>query len=281
MRIITDSAADFTNEELIQYNIRCVRTKVLFADTAYTPGIDMTNEEFWQRMFAGENAKTSQPSPEEFLEEFNQAKADSEEAVYIGISSALSGTYQSANIACEMAACNKLHLVDSLNGAAGQKLLTLYACKLRDEGILTAREIAERLMDLKKRIRLFASVDTLEYLGRSGRISKAVASLGNIAQLKPLLEVSREGKIVMCGKGIGRKRAIENLAKKIASVKIDSCYPMIPLFSHTKENCLALIEKLHTHKISVNESMLSAIGTAIAPHIGPGAYGVAFVEAQS
>ena len=71
MRIITDSAADFTNEELIQYNIRCVRTKVLFADTAYTPGIDMTNEEFWQRMFAGENAKTSQPSPEEFLEEFN------------------------------------------------------------------------------------------------------------------------------------------------------------------------------------------------------------------
>lgn len=280
MRIITDSAADFTNEELHVHDIACVRTKVLFGETAFTPGVDLTNEEFWRRMFAGENAKTSQPSPEEFLNEFRRSGNEGEETVYVGISSALSGTFQSANLALTMAENEKIQIVDSLNGAAGQKILTLYACRLRDEGILKAKEISEKLTQLRSRVRLFAGVDTLEYLARSGRISKAVAGLGTIAQLKPLLEVSREGKIVMCGKGIGRKRAIENLAKKIASVKIDAKHPVIPLFSHSKDNCLSLIQKLRALGVNVKEDAMSAIGTAIAPHIGPGAYGLAFVEAE-
>lgn len=280
MRIITDSAADFTNEELIKHNITCVRTQVMFSDAVFTPGIDLSNDDLWERLFAGETAKTSQPSPEAFLSEFEKAKKGGEEAVYIGISSALSGTLQSASIASGMLNYDHIQIVDSLNGAAGQKLLVLSACRLRDEGLLKAKEISEKLSALRSRVRLFAGVDTLEFLARSGRISKAVASLGNIAQLKPLLEVSREGKIVMCGKGIGRKRAIDNLAKKIAALKIDIQHPVIPLFSHKKDNCLTLIERLRALGVSVNEDLISAIGTAIAPHIGPGAYGLAFVEAE-
>ena len=280
MRIITDSAADFTNEELRAHRIECVRTQVLLGGETYTPGVDLSEEEFWQRLMAGENAKTSQPSPDAFLPVFEQARDDGEEAVYIGISSALSGTLQSAHVAAGMANYSRLRIVDSLNGAAGQKLLVLHACRLRDEGVAKAQELAQKLESLRSRIRLFAGVDTLEYLGRSGRIPKAVASLGNIAQLKPLLEVSREGKIVMCGKTLGRRRAIDALAKKIAAIKMDAHHLVIPLFSHSRENCLALIEKLRALGVSVNEEMLSAIGTAIAPHIGPGAYGVTFVEAE-
>ena len=229
---------------------------------------------------SGENAKTSQPTPADFLSEFEKARDNGEEAVYISISSALSGTIQSANIAADMLGYDKIHIVDALNGAAGQKLLVLHACKLRDEGLLMAREVVQKLENLRSRIRLFAGVDTLDNLGRSGRIPKAVASLGNIAHLKPLLEVSREGRIVLCGKSLGRRRAIESLAKKIASFKMDTGHPVIPLFSYNKDNCLSLIEKLRALDVHVNEDMLSAIGTAIAPHLGPGAYGVTFVEAE-
>ncbi len=280
MRIITDSAADFTNDELLENDIHCVRTQVMFGDETFTPGVDLTDEAFWQRLNAGENAKTSQPSPQAFLCEFESAQQSAEEALYIGISSALSGTLQSANLAASMAEYDKIHTVDSLCGAAAQKLLVLHACRLRDEGKLAAQEIIKKLENLRGRIRLLAAVDTLENLARSGRISKAVASLGNIAQLKPILEVSPDGRIVLGGKALGRRRAIDNLSKKIASFKIDLNHPVIPFYSYGKDNCLLLLKKLREMGIQVSEELMSAIGTSIAPHIGPNAYGVAFVVAE-
>ena len=280
MRIITDSAADFTNEELQAYNIDIVRTQVIMDNGVYTPGVDLTDEEFWQRLLAGENAKTSQPSPDEFLRVFNQVKESGEEAVYVSISSALSGTMQSAMIAASMVDYDKLHIVDSLNGAAGQKLLVMHACRLRDEGKALAGEIAEKLNEVKKRIRLFASLDTLDNLARSGRIPKAVASIGAVAKIKPLLTVSEDGRIIMAGKSLGRHRAIDSLAKRIAEFEIDKEFPFLPLYSYDDTNCCALLKKLRSLGVQVNEELKCAIGTAIAPHIGPGAYGAAFVTVK-
>ncbi len=280
MRIITDSAADFTNEELKEKNIHCVRTQVMFGKETFTPGVDLSDEVFWQRLMAGENAKTSQPSPQLFLSEFESAQQDDEEAVCICVSSALSGTIQSATLASSMAQSDKIQIVDSLSGAAAQKLLVLHACKLRDEGKSAAHEVAKKLENLRERIRLLACVDTLENLGRSGRIPKAVASLGNIAQLKPLLQVSPDGRIVMGGKALGRRRAIDNLAKKIGSFRIDFSHPVIPFYSYSKDNCLLLLKKLREMGVQINEELMSAIGTSIAPHIGPNAYGLTFVEAE-
>lgn len=280
MRIITDSAADFTNEELRAYDIDCVRTQVMFGEESFMPGVDLSEEEFWQRMLKGEIAKTSQPAPEAFAEVFRKVKEKGEEAVYVGLSSALSGTLQSALIAKQMVDYDKLHIVDTLNGAAGQKLMVLHACRLRDEGKAKAKEIAEKIEDLRSRVRLFASLDTLDNLARSGRIPKAVASLGSLAKLKPLLEVSRDGRIVLGGKAFGRHRAVDSLAKRIAAFKIDENHPLIPLYSYDDENCCALMKKLSALGVKVEENMKCAIGTAIAPHIGPGAYGVTFVEAE-
>ncbi|MBR5231621.1 MAG: DegV family protein [Clostridia bacterium] len=280
MRIITDSAADFTNEELKTFDVECVRTQVMIGNKSYTPGIDLTESAFWNGLLSGEDVKTSQPSPDAFLKIFENIKEKGEEAVYISISSALSGTLQSARIAASMLSYDKLHIVDSLNGAAGQKLLVMHACRLRDEGKALAGEIVSKLNEVKKRIRLFASLDTLDNLARSGRISKTVASIGTLAKIKPLLTVSEDGRIVMTGKALGRHRAIESLAKRIAAIKIDREHPVIPLYSYDDTNCRALVEKLKTLGVQTDEALKSAIGTAIAPHIGPGAYGAAFVTAE-
>ncbi|MBR5288388.1 MAG: DegV family protein [Clostridia bacterium] len=279
MRIITDSAADFTREELSQYHVHCVNTGIIIGTQECTAD-ELTEEAFWQRLLAGESIKTSQPAPQAFLREFEAAKAAGEDAVCICISSTLSGTLQSARLAASMIDYGRIHIIDALTGAAGQKLLVLQACRLRDEGRLLAGEIAEKLNTLRSRIRLFASLDTLDNLARSGRIPRAVASLGSLAQLKPLLHVTPEGEIALAGKAFGRHRAIDSLARRIASMRIDRNYPVIPLYSHTADNCRALLRKLASLGVAVDECLLSAIGASIAPHIGPGAYGVTFVEAE-
>jgi len=279
MRIITDSAADFTREELKAYHVHCVQTGIFIGGQECTAD-ELTEEAFWQHLLAGESIKTSQPAPQAFLREFEAAKDAGEEAVCVCISSALSGTIQSARLAASMIDYSRIHIIDALTGAAGQKLLVLQACRLRDEGRLLAGEIADKLNALRSRIRLFASLDTLDDLARSGRIPKAVASLGSLAQLKPLLHVTPEGKISLAGKAFGRHRAIDSLAKRIASLRIDRIYPVIPLYSCTSSNCRALLKKLDALGVMIDEHLLSAIGPSIAGHIGPGAYGVTFVEAE-
>ena len=280
MRIITDSAADFTREELAAYNIHCVHTQIIFGEETFQAGVNMEDDEFWARMMAGETPHTSQPSPAAFLAEFEAAKAAGEEAVCVCISSSLSGTYQSANLAASMAEYGGVHIVDALTGAAAQKLLVLHACRLRDEGRMLAREVAQKLEVLRSRVHLFAGLDTLDNLARSGRIPQIVASIGSLARLKPMVQVDRQGYIVLGGKAFGRHRAIDALAQKIAAVKIDRNHPIIPIYSYSKENMQALIGKLRTLGVAVDEKLVSALGPSIAGHIGPNAYGVALVEAE-
>lgn len=281
MHIITDSAADFTREELEQYNIACVPMQVIFGEESISAAA-LSLDSFWQNLLSGQIAKTSQPSPDAFLTEFESAQDNNEEIVYVGVSSTLSGTLQSATIAASMCERTSIHIVDTLTGAGGQKLLVLHACRLRDEGRLSAREIAEELNSLRSRIHVYASLDTLENLARSGRISKAAASIGTLAQLKPIVCITPEtnGHIEVCGKAIGRHRAIDSVIKLIQKQKIDERFPILPIYSYTPDNCAALIKKLDACGISVSEEAYSALGPTLSTHVGPNAFGVAFVAAE-
>ena len=281
MRIIVDSAADFTREELEQYNISCVSMQVIFGQESISAAA-LSADHFWQRLLSGEIAKTSQPSPDAFLFEFESAQADGEEVIYIGVSSSISGTIQSATIAASMLEADRIHIVDTLSAAGGQKLLALHACRLRDEGHMSAREIAQALTALRSRIHLYASLDTLENLARSGRISKAAASIGTLAQLKPLVKVTpdTDGHVEVCGKAIGRHRAIDAIAKLIGRHSIDERFPILPIYAYAQDNCNALIKKLKADGIPASEALCTALGPTLATHIGPNAYGVAFVAAE-
>ncbi|MBR3797109.1 MAG: DegV family protein [Clostridia bacterium] len=279
MIIITDSAADFSEEELIAHQVHRVPMQVMFGDESFTAGLDLPDELFWERLLSGEIGKTSQPSPDAFLTAFNHAAEAGEDILYIGVSSALSGTLQSATIAASMLETGKVHIVDTLSGSAAQKLLVLHACRLRDEGKLCVQEIARELEQLRSRIRLYASLDTLDNLARSGRISKAAASIGSLAQLKPIVRITpeTEGHVDVCGKAIGRHRAIDAILKLVLKYKIDTHFPIVPLYSYCEDNCAALIKKLREYELTVDEQLLTALGPTLSTHIGPNAYGVAFV----
>lgn len=278
MRIITDSAADFSQAELDHYHIRCVPMQVMFGTESFSAA-ELSAEAFWQRLLSGEIAKTSQPSPEAFFTEFQAAHRDGEDVVCIVVSSAISGTMQSAMIAASMLEEARIHIVDSLSATGGQKLLAMHACALRDRGCMSAAEIAGELTRLRSRICIYAGLDTLENLARSGRISKAAANIGTLAQLKPLVRITSEmpGLVDVFGKAIGRHRAIDAIARQIAGCAPDPRFPIIPLYSENSDNCAALIRKLCASGLQPDERMLSSLGPTLATHIGAGAYGAAFV----
>lgn len=280
IRILTDSAADFSQQELAERGIICVPMQITFGNDTYTDGLDLPVELFWQRITSGENPKTSQPSPDAFLTAFNDAKAAGDAVICVLLSSALSGTLQSAVIAKEMADYAPIYIVDSLLAATAQKLLVLHACQLRDEARLSAEQLAEELRHLLPRIKLFACLDTLEYLSRGGRIPKTAANLGNLVQLKPLITLNAEGGVELCGKAIGRHRAFDALLKTISAHKIDRSYPLFPIYTYQPDNCHLFIGKLCEAGIACSDADALPIGPTIATHIGAGAYGLVFVEAQ-
>lgn len=276
MRIITDSAADFSASELKAYNITAVPLQVVFGEDCYEDGVTLTPDIFWNRLIGGENPKTSQPTPDAFLSAFEEAKAAGESVVCILLSSGLSGTVQSATLAASMCEYDDIHIVDSQLAATAEKMLVLRACQLRDEGKLDAAQVAEELRAFVPRIRLFACLDTLEYLARGGRIPAAAATLGTLVQLKPLITIS-DGKVSMAGKGMGMHRATAALIKLIQQHEIDDILAPMPLYTHSPENCNALIKKLGVESIHVSEQNMSAVGATISTHIGPGAFGLVYV----
>ena len=280
IRIITESAADFSASELRAQNLTAIPLQIVFGSDTYEDGVTLTPEIFWKRIMSGENPKTSQPTPDAFLTVFEEAKAAGDSVVCVLLSSGLSGTVQSATLAKSMADYDEIYIVDSLLAATAEKMLALHACQLRDEGKLTAGEIAEALTCLSKRIRLYASLDTLDYLARGGRIPQAAASLGSLVQLKVLITVNSEGKVGLAGKGMGLHRASASLLKLIQQHKIDENFPVMPLYTYSPDNCLNFIKKLNQAGIACGEDNLNTVGATISTHIGPGAFGLVFVEAE-
>ena len=199
VRLITDSAADFEPWEYEKYQVECIPLTVFFGSEEYQENINLSKEQFYALVReTGEFPKTAQASPQVLLDQFAQAKEAGDEAIYICLSSALSGTYQTACAAKAMAD------YDSKNATGGQRMLVEYAVKLRDAG-LSAEQIIAAVETLQDKVVLYACMDTMEYLYRGGRISHTVYKLGTLAQVKPIIRVSEEGKVEAPAKAMGMR----------------------------------------------------------------------------
>ena len=215
VRIITDSAADFEPFELEKWNIACIPIKVLLDDREYEENINLSKDQFFALLAStGATPKTSQPSPQILIDLYEDAKKAGDEAIYITLSSALSGTYQTAAMTCEDADSENCYVFDSRNATGGQRLLVECAVRLRDQG-KNAKQILAALEEVRDKIVLFACIDTLEYLYRGGRISQTVYKLGTMAQVKPIIRVSEEGAIEVPAKAMGMRKGMDQLCKRI------------------------------------------------------------------
>lgn len=277
---MTDSASDLTLEELATNRVELIPMPLLCGENIYPDDKTTPMEVFWKMLINGTDIKTSQPSPETFLKAFEAAKQAGDEVVCILISSKLSGTYQGAVLARSMADYEPIYIIDSQSAAASvaEKILVLHACKLRDNTDMSAAEIAAELEGLRSRVHLYACLDTLEYLARGGRLPKAAANIGTVMKVKPIITFNEEGEIKVVKKVLGGQRAMSTMVEDVLSYSIDTGHAVIPIYAHNNMNTLEYISHLKQAGFSYEMKTPEPIGATIGTYIGPGGYGIVFVE---
>lgn len=283
IHLITDSAADLPLELQQRYDITVLPLTVQFGEQTFLDGVDISAETFYARLAtAKELPTTSQPSPDAFLEIFRPRIARGDSVVGLFLSSALSGTYQSACIARDMllsqqvSGADRLYLVDSRSVTLGLSLLLLEGARLRDEGI-SAAELAAHLETLAGRVRLLAVLDTLKYLKMGGRISATTAFVGGVLGINPLIEVT-DGRIASAGKARGRQAACAWMAERLAQEPPAAGTPLV--FGHASApKSAAELQAALAEFVCAEDSVTVSIGSVVGTHTGPGAAGVAYLAA--
>ena len=274
VRIITDSAADFEPVELERLQVRCIPLTVMFGNQEYHENVDLSKTRFYELLLSGsELPKTAQASPEILLNLFTDAMEAGEEAVYITLSSALSGTYQNACMIRDMASGKGLYVVDGLHATGGQRLLVEHAVKLRDEG-KSAAEIVEAVKALQGRIVLYACIDTLEYLYKGGRISHTAYTIGSLAQIKPIITVNAAGQVDVPGKAIGMRKGMVYLCKRLELKPMDPAFPLYVMYTNNRSVAEELADRLRAQGFVIPDERIIAVGAAIGSHVGPDACGL-------
>ena len=280
IRIITDSAADFEPRELEQLNIICIPLTVMFGDEEYQENVNLTKDGFYELLLtSGHNPKTAQPSPQLLMDLFEEAHDAGDSAIYICLSSALSGTYQNACMTKNLLGYENCHVVDSLNATGGQRLIVQHAAKLRDEG-KSVEEIIAGIEDIRSRITLFACIDTLEYLYKGGRISQTVYKLGTLANIKPIITVETDGGIGIPAKAMGLRKGIDYQCKQVSAIPADPAHPFYAMYTNNRSVAEGLVKKLEAVGISVPDQRIIQVGAGIGSHIGPDACGLVYVAAK-
>ncbi len=280
IRIITDSASDLTAEAAKQHNITVVPLSIQFGDHTYFDGVSITRSDFYSLLLAGEHhPTTAQPSPEAFLRHFAAAKAAGEQVLCLTLSSHLSGTYQSANIAKSMCAYEDIYIVDSESATGGMQLLLLQACSMVEKGASVA-DIAAALEELKHRIRVYAVIDTLEYLQKGGRLSAGAAAIGTAVRLKPIIEV-REGEIRVVSKAFGIAAADKQLLKLISEHPFDPAFPVCHLYTDEIVRLDRFLSAMEEKGIAPAALHSVQLGAALGAHVGPGVLAFAYIAAES
>lgn len=277
IRIITGSSADFEAAEIKDLNITCIPLSVLFGEDEYKENVNITKDEFYKMLQENPvSPKTSQPTTADFLDIFEKFKEQGDDVICVFVSSKLSGTYQGAVLAKTMCEYENCYIVDSLSATVGENLLVREAVKMRDSGF-SAKEIYDKLEEIKQKLNIYACLDTLEYLRRGGRISGASAAVGTVAHIKPIIHVCNNGIVETYAKAIGKRKGIGTLVKTLVDNPINSDYPLYLVYSYDKENVLMLKAALEKEGFIIPDENIVNIGAVIGTHVGPGAFGFAYI----
>jgi len=274
VKIIVDSTFDM--KPSVKQRVEIVPLTVLFGEEAYIDGVTIDHKVFYEKLVESDVLPTtSQATPGAFSDVFEKITSAGDSAVVLTISSKLSGTYQSACIAAQD--YSGIYVVDSQSAAIGAGILAELALDLADQG-LDGEAIARTIETERENICLIAMLDTLEYLKKGGRISKAVAFAGGLLSIKPVINLDH-GEINILGKARGSKQGNNLLVQEIEkSGGIDFQKPL--LLGYTGLSDLLLQKYMEDSKALWQQGTdfvpYTIIGSVIGTHAGPGAIAAAF-----
>lgn len=282
--VITDSTADLTPAQAAAAGIRVAPLFVQFGADAYQVGVDLTTEQFWDKLLASGAPipTTAAPSPGTFKELFEACFADGADAIVCAvIGSGLSGTFQSATVAASMLPDREIHVIDTGSTSMSTGLPALIAAELAAQG-LPAAEIASRVRDRLPDVDLYVAVDTLEYLRKGGRLSAAQSVVGNILSVKPIITV-REGQVTMAEKMRSRAKARARVVELIAEAPVERL-AIIHTPTSSAEEVASFREALVAAipgGIDPSAVTIGLLGASTGPHLGPDLMGACFLRRRS
>lgn len=272
--ILADSTCDINLKDAAQLGVTILPMCISFGDKLYRQNVDLSASDFYKLLTETKTLPiTSQLTPFSIEQSYREAISSGGEVVAIHLSSALSGTYQSAVLAARNVP--GVYTVDSRSATIGSALLVRIAANFRDMG-MEAAEIARQLTSLSERVVVMAYVPTLKYLVRGGRLSHTAGFIGSVLNIYPLLSV-RDGVVKNEGKTRGKNAACLEIARRIKAEGIDEEYGIVfghaaapDDMEHLKSTLADLVENCEPSDYE--------IGTVIGTHTGPGAVGVAFIK---
>jgi DegV family protein with EDD domain len=276
LHLVTDSTSDLLADEARALGATVVPLTVRFGEEQFRDGVDIDAPTFYGRLATSAvTPTTSQPSPEAFAEVYRALlRSPDDEVVSVHIAAALSGTWQSASLAAREVGEGRVHVVDSLSVSAGIQLLLRLAARDRDDGLDAAR-IVQNLERARDRITVHVLLDTLTYLQRGGRIGRAQAFLGSVLNVKPLLGVIR-GQVEPVARVRSRQQGMSRM--------IDLIRALGPLQSVAMMHSTALapateLRNRLTAMLPEMDIALGQLGPVVGTYSGPGAVGVASLQA--
>ena len=279
VKFIIDSASDILPREAQQLGLIHLPLKVIFGGQEYADAVELTHHAFYEKLIECDALPTTcQIPPADYEAAYQQVIEKGDTAIVITLSSKLSGTYQSAVIAAETYP-DKVFIVDSESVCIGERILILRGLELAKAG-LSAQQIVTQLETEKKKMRVMALLDTLEYLKKGGRISAATALAGSLLSMKPVIALEG-GSISLIGKARGSRQGnnlLRELVQKRGGINFDK--PFALAYSGLSD---ALLQKYIADSAELWQTYtkhlpVTTVGCAIGTHVGPGAIAIAFFE---
>ena len=278
VKIVTDSTADIPAELAKEYNITVVPLKVFFGDEVFRDGVDLTPGNFFQKLEkCATLPTTSQPTPAEFQEYYRPLIEKESSIISIHISSRMSGTFQSAQLAKKIMGYQDLEIIDSQTVSVPLAMMVFATAKVARAGG-TKEEILSLLRRIMENQQTHFVVDTLDYLQRGGRIGKAQAFLGTLLNVKPLLCI-REGEIHPREKVRGMNKALNRLVQ-VAREQFKDEKVLVYLTHGNEPEILGKLRLKAQENLNCVEVWENQLGPVVGTHVGPGVVGFAICKAD-
>lgn len=275
VRIVTDSVSDIPEEYVYEYNINVIPLKVILGEHVYEDRINITPDKVFERIEkSGEFPKTSQVTPFEFIRVFDEITKDGDEVLAIVMSSKMSGTYNSALVAKNELSDRKIEVVDSKAITLGYGLIVIKAAKMAKEG-KTVDEIKNKIEKMIEKMEYLIVFDTLEYVYKGGRISKAQYLLANFFNIKPIVTML-DGEMVVKDKVRGRKKVLKWMIDYLEKNNIDLNNKIIGLNHVNDMEYLQELKKELTSRFNMKEIVISDVGCTVAAYSGLNAIALYF-----
>ncbi len=291
-RIITDSSCGITQEEANKYGIKVLPLTLHYKQKDYLDGVDISTDDFYSLLFDSnekrdlrnllfnsekkEFPKTSQVPPLEFKKAFDECIENQVIPIVLPIAAVLSGTYQAACIARDMLEDQEIYVIDSKTALGCLKVMIM---SLVNKEFETIEDVLKEIDYLVNHITFYSVPDTLEYLYKGGRLSKTSAVLGNLLQLKPIIQLNHVGKLEPIAKVRGLKHAFMKIVDEVKENPIDPNYPVDFGYSNHIENVEEL--KRYLKDLLPEGYTTTQISPVVGAHVGPGASALFYISKKA